>query len=206
MKKVLTSIFVVGLTIAVWVFLTLNQPVVRPSLAKDLEMKHVKAKIVIDAPIEKIWKIIAEDFDRNSRFNSNAKTSEYLKRVDGMLGAQRRTVNHNGKYANVEVTGYNPANHYVRWEIIEANVAPIKAGLASYTLHQNTDGTVTLTQEASFKMKLFFMDPIAKGKFTTIFKNELSAIKHLAETDVEVTRENQRQITKKYAQAFEIVN
>lgn len=210
MKK--KSILIIGtaawlITIGVWLAMALSSKVIQVSkhTNPDIAMEKVQAEVSIAAPIDKVWSIIGQNFDQNSKFNVDAKQSYYLKEVHGMVGSQRRTVNYKDKVIDVEVVSYDPTKTYVKWEIFNMNVAPLKAGHSSYTLYDDGHGGTVLVQEAAFKMKVFFMDWIARGKFTTLFKTELAAIKHLAETGENITIETKAEIVKTYAHAVRLI-
>jgi hypothetical protein len=168
-------------------------------------MYKVRAQVVINAPIEKIWSIVGENFDQNSKFNVDAKESLYLKQVDGMLNSQRRTINNKDKFIDVEIIEYDKENKYVKWEIYNQNVAPMKAAYSSYSLTETSTGKVTLEQNAAFKMKIFFLDWVAKKKFPTMFKTELAAIKHLAETGESISQETKKGIVERYAASIILI-
>lgn len=206
MKKLLIFSLVVTVGISFWIAAALSQPMTRTQQAEVANMQTVRANVTIDAPIEKVWSIIRENFDQNSRFNSQAKSTEYIKQVEGQVGSQRRTININGKYVDVEVLNYDPQAYFVKWEIIDTNLAPLKVGYASYQLEHGINGSTTLSQVAGFRMKIFLMDWVAKQKFTTVFKNELAAIKHLAETDETISLQTQKEISERYANDIKITN
>lgn len=205
-------ILIVGITVwlivfGVWLAISLSGKVIQVSKHHnpDIAMEKVQAEVSIAAPIDKVWSIIGQNFDQNSKFNVDAKASHYLKEVHGMVGSQRRTVNYKDKVIDVEIVSYDPSIFYVKWEIFNMNVAPLKAGHSSYTLHDDGNGGTVLVQRAAFKMKVFFMDWIARGKFTTLFKTELAAIKHLAETGENITIETKEEIVKTYADAIRLI-
>jgi hypothetical protein len=205
--KKLIIIMTLITTLGIFGFTRLNSQVIRVSESAKLEksLKKVEAKVYINAPIEKVWLIIGKNFDQNYKFSVDGKETFYLKEVDGMIGSQRRTVNHKGKVIDVEVVEYNPEATHVKWEIFNMNVAPLKAGNSSYTLHEDGEGGTILVQKAAFKMKIFFMDWIAKGKFTTLFKTQLAAIKHLSETGESITPQTKDEIVQRYSDAIKII-
>lgn len=205
-KLILTVISI--MTLALFGFTILETSmVIRVSESSKAEksLKKVKAKVYINAPIDKVWAIVGENFDQNSKFSVDGKKTFYLKEVDGMIGSQRRTVNHKDKVIDVEIVEYNSEATHVKWEIFNMNVAPLKAGNSSYTLNADGKGGTILVQKAAFKMKIFFMDWIAKGKFTTLFKTQLAAIKHLAETGESITPQTKDEIVERYSNAIEIM-
>lgn len=180
--------------------------VIRISESSTIEksLKRVRAEVHINAPIDKVWSIIGENFDQNAKFSVEAKKTYYLKKVDGMIGSQRRTVNHKDKVIDVEIIEYDPKTTHIKWEIFNMNVAPLKAGNSSYTLREDGKGGTILEQKAAFKMKIFFMDWVAKGKFTTLFKTQLAAIKHVAETDKNITPQTTDEIVDRYSNSIKI--
>jgi hypothetical protein len=201
-------ILILGLIIiGFWIATSLSSELIQVSKQNNMEisMNTVQAEVTINAPLDEVWLIVAQNFDKNSRFNVDAKDSFYLKEVEGMIGSQRRTVNYKDKVIDVEVVAYDQIKSHVKWEIFNMNVAPLKAGYSSYTLHDDGKGGTVLVQNAAFKMKVFFMDWIAKGKFTTMFKTELAAIKHLAETAESITVETKNKIREQYADDIIIV-
>jgi len=169
---------------------------------KEIKYKKVEAQVTINASWETVWSIVGENFDQSYKFNIDAKKTEYLKEVKGMVGSQRRTLNHKGKVIDVEVMKYDADNGYIEWNIFNQNAAPLKAGYASYSLKKVGEDKVVLTQKAGYKMKIFLMNPIAKGKFTKLFKTELAAIKHLAETGESVSKDNISEIVDNYASSI----
>lgn len=170
----------------------------------EKSLTKVQAQVHINASIEKVWSIVGEKFDENSKFSVEAKETFYLKQVEGMIGSQRRTVNHKNKVIDVEIVAYNAELKHIKWEIFNMNIAPLKAGNSSYSLQEDGKGGTILTQKAAFKMKIFFMDWVAKGKFTTLFKTQLAAIKHLAETGESITSKTTTAIVERYANAIEV--
>ncbi|MFK7921879.1 MAG: SRPBCC family protein [Bacteroidia bacterium] len=172
---------------------------------KEINLKRVQAEVYINAPIEKVWKIVGENFAENSAFSVNAKKTYYLKEVDGMIGSQRRTVDYKDKIIDVEIVEYDANDKHVKWEIFNMNVAPLKAGNSSYTLSSDGKGGTVLVQKAAFKMKVFFMDWVAKGKFTTLFKTQLAAIKHFTETGESITPETKEDIVERYLNDIKVI-
>jgi uncharacterized protein YndB with AHSA1/START domain len=176
-----------------------------PTLEK--KMNKVKAEVNINAPIEKVWDIIGTKFDQNHWFILSADKAFYLDepKNGNMIGAKRRVVNAKGKVMDVEVTEFSTDKLHISWEIYNTNAAPIKAGYASYSLRENGQGGTILQQNAGFKMKIFFMDWVAKFKFTEMFKTDLSAIKHYVETGEKITVDNKEQIVKKYVDSVSLL-
>jgi hypothetical protein len=171
----------------------------------EKSMCIVRAEVQINAPIEKVWQIVGNNFDENSKFNVGAKESLYLKKVPGIKGSQRRTINHKDKVIDVEVIEYDQEKKHVKWEVYNQNVAPMKAAYSSYSLRENEEGITILEQRAAFKMKFFFLDWVAQMKFPGMFKTELAAIKHLAETGESITQENRETIAKRYATSIKLL-
>jgi len=171
---------------------------------KEINYKKVEAEVKIAVPPSQVWSLIGENFDQNSRFNVDAKKTYYLQEDPNMIGAQRRTVNYKDKVIDVEIVEYDPSKQHVKWVIFNMNAAPLKAGYSSYSLRDDGNGGTILTQKAGFKMKVFLMNGIAKGKFTNLFKTELAAIKHLAETGENITEQNKDDIVERYANSITI--
>jgi len=171
---------------------------------KDMNYKMVEAQVSIDASWEDVWSIVGENFDQSYKFNVDAQKTEYLKEVSGMVGSQRRTTNYKGKVIDVEIVKYDAENGSIEWTIFNMNAAPLKAGFSSYTLQRDGDNKIILTQKAGFRMKVALMNPIAKKKFTKLFKTELAGIKHLAETGENISIENRDEIVEKYDAAISI--
>lgn len=207
-KKMILTLVSITVILALFGFAISKKPeIIRASKFIQIEkkMKKVQAEVYINASIEKVWSIIGENFDQNSKFNVDAKKTYYLKEVTGMIGSQRRTINHKDKVIDVEILEYDPKKTHVKWEIFNMNVAPLKAGNSSYTLYEDNKGGTILVQKAAFKMKVFFMDWIAKGKFTALFKTELAAIKHLAETGESITPQTKDEIIERYTNSIKVI-
>lgn len=185
-----------------------SEPVARASQNKELEKSMIKisTQVQINAPVTAVWSVVGENFDQSSKFNVEAIETKYLKKSDKMVGSQRRTTNSKGKIIDVEVTNYDPETKFVKWEIYNQNVAPLKAGYSSYKLSSDGKGGTLLSQEAAFQMKYRIMHLVARRKMTPIFTTELSAIKHLVETGESITPATKNTIVRRYQEAVKILD
>lgn len=148
----------------------------------EREAYVVEVTVDIDVPAARVWSLLGEQFDQSIKFNPEATKTSYILGTQPAVGAQRRTINTNGKFIDVEVVDYDPSAYFVGWEIIDTDVAPIKFGFGRYQVTPISENRTRLKQQAGFKMKYGPMDVVARFKFPKVFVYELAVIKHTLET------------------------
>jgi len=162
----------------------------------------IEATVLINATPEVVWKIVAEDFDKNNLFTYNVNKSFYLVKKHGMVGTTRTAVEISGDSFDVEIIAYNVQKKFIEWEIIRAD-GPIETGIASYTLLR-TNGVTKLTFKGGFKMSCILMDWMAKSKFPSGFKAILAGIKLRAEKNIKLQEENVKATINEYGDKIQL--
>lgn len=190
----LTAVFI-GLTLSSPVTADIQRVSENPGLRQSANV--VQLEILIDAPVNEVWNLVATRFDQSKLYNVEAKSTGYIRGNSPKVGAQRRTIGNDGKFIDVEIFAYSPRNHVISWEIIGTDVAKMVVGYASYHLEAAGKGT-RITQTAGFKLQSPVMNVFARGQFPKLFKTELAAIKHILEQKQPVTKSMKRMLRDTY--------
>lgn len=139
----------------------------------------VEATAQVNSPVQDLWKLLGEEFDKNSKYTHNITDSHYIDKKPGVVGSIRTATESSGQTFDVKVVAYEPNERFIEWEIVRAE-APIETGIGSYRL-EDLDGRTRVTFKGGFKMKYFFMDWLAKRQFPHGFKAIVAGIKLRAE-------------------------
>ena len=139
----------------------------------------LNAEILIDAPPAEVWEVVGENFAEINRYSPEVASSHYLRKVDGMVGSQRRSEMHDGRTLDVEITGWEAANH-VEWEIVKPHIAILKSGVSRYILVAQGSQT-RLVLDGYFETIISLLNPIAKRRFKSVVADDLAGIKRLVE-------------------------
>jgi len=164
----------------------------------------VELNIEIEADIEDAWTMLGVHFDKSVAFNNAADHTFYLEQSERSVGSKRRTLSPDGKFVDVEIIEFSPAEHFIAWEIYATDVAPLKVAFSSYRLEQSENNRIILTQRAGFKLRNTVMDFVGKLQFHKLFIDELATIKFILETGGDKTSISKSKLKKQYYPAVTI--
>lgn len=157
--------------------------------AQSMSKKYrsLKVAIKIDAPPERVWKAMVEDYGEISNFSPYIYSSNYEKgSLNGTLGAERKCMfNEKGtRWSHEKIAEIDSKNRVMRNIIIDAAKFPLDMdnSQAYYTVKDNGDGTTTAGYEFQFRTKPAFMGGLAKGSFKKTLAGTLIGLKHYVET------------------------
>ncbi len=171
--------------------------------AQKKVQKFSESKI-IDLPAEKIWAIVGEDYGAIAHSHPAIVSSDY---VDGTLKAgegAERVCNFNEKgtkYLKEKMVNYNPEQMSFTNTVYHAGKFPVDPEYTSavYRVESLPNGQSKISFDMQYRTKPAFMGSMAKGKFKKLIRDYFIAIEHHAKTGEKVTKENFKEIKKKYS-------
>ncbi len=149
--------------------------------------KTIKVEIVIDAPAERVWKTMVEDYGEISNFSPYIYTSNYINgSLKGIEGATRKCAfNEKGtRWTHERIAEIDKSSMTMRNIVIDAQKFPLNMdnSQAFYTVRDNGDGTATAGYEFQYRTKPAFMGGFVKGQFKKQLGGTLVGLKHYIET------------------------
>ena len=170
---------------------------------ENKKVKSFEVERVINAPAEKVWQVVGEEFTDIAKSHpllsgshyveGSAKTGEGCERVCSIDEAGQ-------KYTKEKIVNYNPSEQSFKAQISEVGGLPLIAS-SSYMLY-NVDPIDDNSCTIKFKMVYLtdpaFMGSLAKGKFKKNIENYAIAIQHHVLTGEDVDPENFKSIKKRY--------
>lgn len=171
--------------------------------AQKKVQKFSESKI-IDLPAEKIWAIVGEDYGAIAYSHPAIVSSDY---IEGTLKAgegAERVCNFNEKgtkYLKEKMVDYNPESMSFTNTVYHAGKFPVDPEYtqAVYKVESLPNGQSKISFDMQYRTKPGFMGAMAKGKFKKLIRDYFIAIEHHARTGEKVTKENFKQIKKKYS-------
>ena len=164
------------------------------------DLAWLKESIFIDAPKDKIWEIVAINFDENGKHIPRIKRSFYKQYAEEKIGSIRRSEYHDGEYLDVKITHYQPES-YIQWEMTETSIGMLKKGVGAYTIVEENNG-VRLIQDAGYRSALPIADGVIADRFQTMFRTILAGIKYQAETGESLKPGQEKKLLKTYDDYF----
>ena len=166
-------------------------------------MRIVK-KIKINKPINQVWKVWAEDFDRAGIWM--AQVDHTIQKVNGtkieeapMIGRVCNfTPNPNGAKAIEDIIFYDPNNHKMNLRVVAENVPiPLKQNIFKTSLKELSDNQTEIEVEANIELKWkgYFLYPIIKKGFNKSYRELLEELKYFIEKDKVHPRKQKKIIT-----------
>ncbi len=168
------------------------------------KLTWIDSSVLINAPIDKVWKVVAEDFSDNQKHMLGVKKSYYIKKNKNFIGSIRRSEHGGEEYIDVKITHWNKNRKYVQWIIVEENVPLLSEGVGSYQLKYVNESTTKLTQMGGYRMKPQFLDGLAKGRIKSMFKDILLGIKYQIETGNSFSKDAKKEVFNDYVNSIEI--
>ncbi len=158
---------------------------------------------IIDAPVEKVWAVVGEDYGAIANSHPKIVTSDY---INGSLksgeGAER-VCNFNEKgtqYLKEKQVNYDPANYTFKNQVFQAGKFPVdpEYTFAIYKVEKIDENTSKFTFDMNYRTKPAFMGSLMKGNFKKLIGEYAIAIEHHVKTGENVTKDNFKKIKKQY--------
>ncbi|WP_411031288.1 SRPBCC family protein [Spongiimicrobium sp. 3-5] len=159
---------------------------------------------VLNVSAEKVWSVVGEDYGAIANSHPKILSSSY---IDGSLKAEEgatRVCNFNEKgtkFLKEQMVNYNPSEMTFTNKVFQAGRFPVNPEYtrAIYKVEDLGNGKSKISFDMEFRTKPAFMGGMAKGSFKKLIKDYFIAIEHHAKTGEKVTKENFKDIKKKYS-------
>ena len=155
----------------------------------------------IDAPAERVWEVIAQDFDKVSDSHPVSPKSQFAEGTDEVkVGAQRimYMAKNEKKYFVDKIVRLDEAERNLLINVEEAKGYPISFSNVEFYADSLTSNSSKLTMIFSYQMKPRFLQKMAKGSLKKQLQAYVYAIDHHAETGEVITKESWKRIRKNY--------
>ena len=173
------------------------------ALSATAQKKSVDFTIVrvIEAPADKVWAVVGEDFGAIANSHPKIVSSEY---VEGTLqageGAMRQcNLNESGsKYLKEKQINYDPANRSFDVQVYHVGGLPMDMDVkpSNFKVVPIDDNSCKLVLDMHFRTKPAFVGSLAKGKFKSQMADYALAVEHHVTTGEVVNKENFKRIKK----------
>ena len=170
---------------------------------KKKRTQHFKVSHVINAPADKVWKVVGEDYGAIANSHPKIVSSEY---INGSLKAgegSERVCNFNEKgtkYLREKQVNYNPEEYTFKNQVFQAGRFPVdpEYTYAVYKVEPIDANTSRFVFDMTYRTKPAFMGWMAKGSFKKLIANYAIAIEHHVNTGEKVTKDNFRKIKRQH--------
>ena len=161
---------------------------------------------VINAPAEKVWSVVGEDYGGIAYSHPKIVSSDY---INGSLKAgegAERVCNFNEKgtrFLKEKQVNYDPENYTFRNQVFQAGKFPVdpENTFAVYKVEAIDANTSKFSFDMTYRTKPAFMGGMMKGNFKKLIRDYAIAIEHHVKTGEKVTKDNFKEVKKQYAAA-----
>ena len=163
-------------------------------------MKIIK-KITVQKPINEVWKVWAEDFDKAGIWM--AQVDHTLRKTEGvqtdnapMIGRVCNfTSNTNGAKAIEDIVLYDQKNYRLDLVVVPENVpVPLKRNFFKSSLKSSSENSTDITISANIELKWkgYFLYPVIKKGFQKSYRELLEELKYYIENNEVHPRKKKR--------------
>lgn len=158
----------------------------------------------IPASIEKVWKVVGEDFGAIANSHPKIVSSYYNQGsiTYGGEGAERVcNLNEDGsKYIKEKQIDFDPENHTFTVQIFHIEDVPLdpEYTIARYKVNKIDTNKSEIVFDMSYRTNPAILGGLAKGKFKKNIEDYLIAVEHHVTTGENVNKENFKKIKKYY--------
>lgn len=158
---------------------------------------------VINAPAEKVWAVVGEDYGAIAHSHPKIVSSDY---VNGTMKAgegAERVCNFNEKgtrYLKEKQVNYDPSNYTFKNQVFSAGKFPVSPEhtFAIYKVVPVDANTTKFVFDMTYRTKPAFMGGMMKGKFKKLIQDYAIAIEHNVKTGEVVNKDNFKVVKKEY--------
>lgn len=199
--QTLKSLFMMSAFIVVIVF-----PQTMQAQKKEKKTQNFEVNSIINAPANKVWKVVGEDYGAIANSHPKIMSSNY---IDGSLkggeGAQRVCYfnKKETRYLKEKQLMYNPETYTFKNQVFKAGKFPVVSEYthAIYKVEAIDETTSQLKFNMTYRTKPAFMGGMMKGAFKKLIANYAIAVDHHVNTGENVTKDNFKKIKKQYKKA-----
>ncbi|GAB5526247.1 MAG: hypothetical protein Roseis2KO_41190 [Roseivirga sp.] len=160
-------------------------------------MKEVQQSIGIHASKEDVWDIVFNKFGEVNDFNPLIEGSHYLQGEEGSVGCERQCAIDAKTNVSERITRAEPGLNF-DIEIFEGGLPMMDKMKARFDLVELAPDKTEVLLTMTYSTKPTFMGGLVKGKMGKFFMKMLIGLKYHLETGELVTKENIREIEKRY--------
>lgn len=173
---------------------------------KQKKVQTFQVSKVIDLPADQLWAVVGDDYGRIAYSHPKIIASDY---INGTLKAgegAERVCYFNEKqtqFLKEKMVNYSPETMSFTNTVYQAGKFPVDPAYtqAIYKVKDLGNGTSELSFDMQYRTKPAIMGAMAKGKFKKLIQDYFIAVEHHVKTGEEVTKDNFKQIKKRYAKA-----
>jgi len=176
------------------------------SVNAQKKVKKFSAIYTINAPADKVWAVVGEDYGGVAKSHPKIVSSNYISgTLKGGEGAER-VCNFNKKgtrYLREKQLDYDPANYTFRNQVFQAGKFPVNPEYtyAIYKIEPIDDESCRFVFDMTYRTKPAFMGGMMKKQFKKLINDYAIAIEHHVLTGEVVTKDNFKAVKKKYKNA-----
>ena len=186
-----------------FIIIVMSMPQFLLAQKKEKKTKNFKVVRIINAPIDKVWKVVGEDYGAIANSHPKIVSSEY---INGSLKAgegAERVCNFNEKgtkFLRETQVDYDPENYSFKNQIFQVSKFPVvpEYSFATYKLEPIDDDSCQFTFDMTFRAKPAFMGGMMIGPFKKLIADYAIAVEHHVNTGENVTKDNFKRIKKEY--------
>ena len=159
---------------------------------------------IVNAPADKVWQVVGEDYGAIAHSHPKIVSSNYLKGTLKAGEGAERVCNFNEKgtrYLHEKQLQFDPSNYTFRNQVFKAGKFPVDPDytFAIYKVEPIDENTSKFTFNMSYRTKPAFLGGMMKGNFKKLIGDYIIAIEHHVQTGESVNRDNFREIKRAYA-------
>ena len=178
---------------------------VTPAIAQK-KVRKLKMSHVINAPADKVWAVVGEDYGAIANSHPKIVSSDY---INGTLkageGAQRVcSFNEKGtRFVKEQQLNYDPQNYTFKNKVFQAGKVPFapEYTFAIYKVEPIDSQTSRFTFDMTYRTKPAFMGGMVKGNFKKLIRDYAIAVEHHVNTGEKVNKSNFKSIKKAHKAA-----
>lgn len=158
---------------------------------------------IIPASAERVWETVGVGFANVSDYHGGIVKSELINgSTKSEVGCERicQLDNDGKKYVKEKLTAYNPSTMSFKAQLYSSTGVPTvpEYTYAKYKVEPINENSCKVIITQVYRTKPAFLGSIAKRQFVKYTEDQLVFIEHYTLTGEAVTKENQKEIKKKY--------
>lgn len=159
---------------------------------------------VIQAPADKVWAVVGEDYGAIAHSHPQIVSSDYVKGTLKAGEGAERVCHFNEKgtrFLKEKQTNYDPQNYTFKNQVFQAGRFPVdpEHTYAIYRVVPIDENSSKFVFDMNYRTKPAFMGGMMKGKFKTLIQDYAIAVEHHIHTGEKVNKENFKSIKKSVA-------
>ncbi len=174
-----------------------------PILSAQKKVQKFTISHIIDAPADKVWAIVGEDYGAIAKSHPKIVSSDY---INGTLKAgegAERVCNFNEKgtrFLKEKQVNYDPVNYTFKNQVFQAGKFPVDPAqtFAIYKVEAIDAQTTKFTFDMTYRTKPAFMGGMMKNSFKKLIADYAIAIEHHVQTGEAVNKNNFKQVKKQH--------